>query len=393
MKRIIACPMLLFTLTFPFTTFAADKNITVEWAMPSDQTSAIQKYVLKYSQNSGMQGAEPQVCEPFQQTGSTAGQTNFSMACSSVPIVTGQPAYFTLTAEDTEGLTFTSDIFSVDTGLSRVLDFQLMNSSSASPPQEVGGNSPPIATISMTTNSGVAPLTVDFDGSKSTDPDGAISTYSWNFGDGTTFTGISPSHEYSTAGTFPVTLTVTDDHGEKHVDSTSIIVVEAHSGVEKIVGNQDKYTSSRHIMHNSIVAYKLPTPPNYQGTLESISFSLVHANKSVKFALYTHDEENDLPNEIVPGAYTVEGVTTSDSGLLTLEIVNEPKPQVFAGEQYWLILQSTDDWAAFGASWDENARIVYKDNNSYDFAPWGNTATEIKNYNIGACYFTYTPQE
>jgi PKD repeat protein len=55
-------------------------------------------------------------------------------------------------------------------------------------------------------------LTCSFDASGSTD-DGAIVGYSWSYGDGNTDTGVTSEHTYSTAGTYTVTLTVTDDDG------------------------------------------------------------------------------------------------------------------------------------------------------------------------------------
>jgi PKD repeat protein len=56
-------------------------------------------------------------------------------------------------------------------------------------------------------------LTVNVDGSASTDPDGSIASYAWNFGDGTTGSGATTSKTYTAAGTYTVTLTVTDDRG------------------------------------------------------------------------------------------------------------------------------------------------------------------------------------
>ena len=56
-------------------------------------------------------------------------------------------------------------------------------------------------------------LTVAFDSSGSTDPDGTIASYAWNFGDGGTSTAANPNHTYPATGTYTVTLTVTDDRG------------------------------------------------------------------------------------------------------------------------------------------------------------------------------------
>ncbi len=52
---------------------------------------------------------------------------------------------------------------------------------------------------------------LSFSGADSTDPDGRIVSYAWDFGDGTTGSGVNVTHSYKAAGTYKVTLTVTDD--------------------------------------------------------------------------------------------------------------------------------------------------------------------------------------
>jgi PKD repeat protein len=54
-------------------------------------------------------------------------------------------------------------------------------------------------------------LSCNFDGSGSSDSDGSITSYDWEFGDGTTASGQTVSHTYDSDGTYTVTLTVTND--------------------------------------------------------------------------------------------------------------------------------------------------------------------------------------
>ncbi len=65
---------------------------------------------------------------------------------------------------------------------------------------------------------------VVFDGSTSYDPDGRVTEYSWNLGNGATNSGASFVYAYPTAGTYTATLTVTDNGGATASDSASIVV-------------------------------------------------------------------------------------------------------------------------------------------------------------------------
>jgi len=85
-------------------------------------------------------------------------------------------------------------------------------------------NRAPIANFTVTPTSGTRPLTVNFNASASTDSLGRIVTYAWNFGNGTTGTGVTTSTTYNTAGTLTVILTVTDSLGLSDTASAVITV-------------------------------------------------------------------------------------------------------------------------------------------------------------------------
>ncbi len=86
-----------------------------------------------------------------------------------------------------------------------------------------GGNAP-TARFTFSPQTGNAPLAVTFDGSDSSDDDGSITNYRWNFGDGVTGTGQTPTHTYQGEGEYTITLTVTDNDGKSGSASHTIIV-------------------------------------------------------------------------------------------------------------------------------------------------------------------------
>ena len=87
------------------------------------------------------------------------------------------------------------------------------------------GNVAPTAAFTVT----AANLAVSFDGAGSSDPDGTITSYAWDFGDGTTGTGATASHTYTTAGTRTVTLVVTDNSSTTGTLSKSVTVSAANT--------------------------------------------------------------------------------------------------------------------------------------------------------------------
>jgi PKD repeat protein len=88
----------------------------------------------------------------------------------------------------------------------------------------IGGPAPANVAPTAAFTSSVDQLQASVNGTGSTDPDGTIASYSWTFGDGGTAAGVAATHTYAAAGTYPVTLTVTDDDGATDVETGSVTV-------------------------------------------------------------------------------------------------------------------------------------------------------------------------
>lgn len=81
-------------------------------------------------------------------------------------------------------------------------------------------NQPPTAVFDYSANG----LVLSVDGSGSSDPEAAIASYAWTFGDGATATGVTATRTYAAAGTYDVTLTVTDSNGVATSQTQSIAI-------------------------------------------------------------------------------------------------------------------------------------------------------------------------
>ncbi|MBL9201989.1 MAG: PKD domain-containing protein [Opitutaceae bacterium] len=94
-------------------------------------------------------------------------------------------------------------------------------------------NQAPVAIIASNQNTGTAPVAIAFSGASSYDPDGSIAAYLWNFGDGTTSTAVAPSKSFATAGTYTVSLRVTDNAGATATATATVsIAADPNSAVD-----------------------------------------------------------------------------------------------------------------------------------------------------------------
>ncbi|WP_147405124.1 cellulase family glycosylhydrolase, partial [Aquimarina sp. AD10] len=99
------------------------------------------------------------------------------------------------------------------------------------------GNIAPVANFTATPTAGIAPVTVSFDASTSTDENGDTLTYAWDFGDGNTGVGVTANHTYALIGEYTATLTVSD--GSKTGTSTQVIKVTDGSPVASFTADAE----------------------------------------------------------------------------------------------------------------------------------------------------------
>lgn len=296
MKHTLILSLLFSLFVFPLVSIAADETVIIKWSMPTESIADIQNYILNYSQNSDMLGAVSPSCGGWQQTDTQGDQTFYSMTCSSVLVIEGQPTYFTLEAENTEGTSFVSNIFTKGVKPASVTNFKIVVSASTSSETEI------------------------------------------------------------------------EDIGS---------LIEAES--------------AKYISPTQIWAYKLPDVPSHNGTLKSISITAdgLGSSRRFKLALYTHDEVNNLPGELVLDSTTVEGVASGDTPeLMTLNIASG-SPQIVNGSQYWILIQALDKYFQYYRDYDANSLTVTKTSSAYDWGSWGGSADGVYTYKVGKCFFTY----
>ncbi len=92
-------------------------------------------------------------------------------------------------------------------------------------------NQSPVAQASANPASANINQAISFSALGSNDPNGSITSYAWNFGDGSSGSGLNASHTYASAGTFNVILTVTDNCGATAAKTISVSITNPNQGL------------------------------------------------------------------------------------------------------------------------------------------------------------------
>ena len=195
------------------------------------------------------------------------------------------------------------------------------------------GNNPPVANFT----SSVSGLTVSFTDT-STDSDGTIAARSWAFGDGTTSTAANPSKTYSTAGTYTVSLTVTDDDGATHTKSSTVTV--GSGGTQTYTNGTDVAIRDNATVERSIaVSGRSGNGP----TNASVSVNIIHT--------YKGDLKVDLvaPDGSLYNIHNRTGGSADNvSGTFTFNLSSEPLNGTWklrVNDNAWFDTGRIDTWS------------------------------------------------
>ncbi|MBI5543685.1 MAG: PKD domain-containing protein [Deltaproteobacteria bacterium] len=162
-------------------------------------------------------------------------------------------------------------------------------------------NQPPVPAILGDTTLEVAQLG-SFDARGSTDPDGAIASYAWGFGDGATGTGTQVQHAWGRPGTYDITLVVTDNQGATATAKLTL-VVQAKANRPPVADPGANKTAHP----DEQVAFDGSASLDPDGTIASYEWDFGDGSTKATTALATHAY-------VAVGRYTVSLKVTDDQG-------------------------------------------------------------------------------
>jgi large repetitive protein len=193
-------------------------------------------------------------------------------------------------------------------------------------------NQPPTAAFSFSANN----LNASFDGSGSGDVDGTVASYAWNFGDGATATGETTAHLYTVAGTYQVTLTVTDNQGATGTLTQAVTVLAA---------NQLPTAAFTSSVNNLTVSFDGHTSVDPDGTIVSYAWDFGDGSTGVgQTATHTYAAAGNYP--------IVLTVTDNRGGIGTASGVVAPvAPTVFAVDTFGRTVATGWGTADTGGAW------------------------------------------
>jgi len=236
-------------------------------------------------------------------------------------------------------------------------------------------NRPPIASFTENATTVLTGVVIHFDASLSSDPDGSIVSYLWNFGDGTSAAGVTADHSYADDGTYTVTLLVTDDDGATDT-ANSIKTVLNRPPVASFTENATTVLTGQVISFDASASY------DPDGTLMKY-FWTFGDGKNATGVTTTHSYADD-------GTYTVTLTVTDDDGATasvsaTKTVLNRSPVAIFTESAETVYINETISFDA-SSSYDSDGSVV---SYFWDFGD-GTNATGVTTTHSYTAVGTYT---
>jgi glucose/arabinose dehydrogenase len=269
------------------------------------------------------------------------------------------------------------------------------------------GNLQPNASFTATPASGVPPLNVSIDGRASSDPDNDPLTYEWNFGDGVTQSGVNlrqVSHTYTAAGRYTITLRVVDPGNLSDVETRTVSVGNAPTGVIATPTAGSLYTAGDTISYSGS-----GTDPE-DGTLPASAFSWTvafhHGNHShpvlgpvngVRSGSFATETVHEAATDVF---YRVTLTVTDSTGVPHTSYVDVlPRKSTITLAANVSGISFTVDGSAYTGPFESVAGIIRTlaaplsqtvGASTYEFVSWSNNGTATQQISTPVANTTYT---
>lgn len=165
-----------------------------------------------------------------------ANSTTINLYINPSPLSSGNmsPSVPTWTFTTTQALEFQHFVVYGDNNINNFILDEIRfsnNYSCVAPDANTTENLLPTARMTVSAITGVAPLTVNLNGTTSSDPDGTLNNYEWTFGDGGTRMGATTNYTFNNTGILYARLKVTDNCGSTNSTTENILVTDANGQI------------------------------------------------------------------------------------------------------------------------------------------------------------------
>jgi PKD repeat protein len=246
----------------------------------------------------------------------------------------------TVTVGNASALITTANFSTAGTYVLRISTSDSALTSSDDLTVNVTANQAPVANFTSTSSG----LTVQFTDS-STDADGSIASRSWNFGNGVTSTTSNPSHTYVSAGTYTVSLVVTDNEGLTHSKSMSVTVTTTDPApVEKTlaISTSSSVSSSIYSSYVGAQSFKYGTTGTYK--VSKISFYVSRGttlpNGDLALSIGTSMNAGTVTGSAGSVAAATVTNTSAGSSFMKITLSYTTPVTLNAGQVYYLNLEN-----------------------------------------------------